>query len=196
MGLPKVTLPFGPEAMIHRVLRLLSEAVEPLVVVAAPRQKLPELPGEVILAYDQRERCGPLEGIRVGLSTIEGLAEAAYVTGCDAPLLVPALVRHLVERLEGHQVVVPTDGDFHHPLAAVYRTDTVPEIESLLGEGRRRPTDLYEAVEVCRLPVSQLRTIDPELQSFANLNWPEDYFSSLRRAGFDVSPEIRAAFDR
>jgi molybdopterin-guanine dinucleotide biosynthesis protein A len=196
MGLPKATLPFGPELMIHRVLRLLGEAVAPLVAVAAPRQKLPGLPAHVTMAYDEREGCGPLEGMRVGLSALEDLADAAYVTGCDAPLLIPDLVRHLAQRIEGHQVVVPIDGSFFHPLAAVYRTETVPEIESLLAEGRRRPTDLYEAVEVCRVPVGQLRSIDPDLQSFVNLNWPEDYYSSLQRAGFDAPPQIRAALDR
>jgi molybdopterin-guanine dinucleotide biosynthesis protein A len=196
MGLPKATLPFGPELMIHRVLRLLGEAVEPLVVVAAPGQELPELPAHVALAFDQREGCGPLEGMRVGLSAISDLADAAFVTGCDAPLLVPDLVRHLADRIEDHQVVVPIDGRFHHPLAAVYRTDIVPRIESLLAEGRRRPTDLYEALDVCRVPVGRLRSMDPDLQSFVNLNWPDDYYSSLQRAGFDAPPEIRAALDR
>jgi molybdopterin-guanine dinucleotide biosynthesis protein A len=196
MGLPKATLPFGPESMIHRVLQLLSEVVEPLVVVAAPRQELPELPADVTIAYDQHEGCGPLEGLRVGLSAMKDLAGAAYVTGCDAPLLVPNLVRHLIERIEGHQVVVPIDGSIYYPLAAVYRTDTVPEIEALLAEGRRRPIDLYEAVDVCRVPVSQLRAIDPDLQTLANLNCPDDYSSCLQRAGFDVPPKIRTAFDR
>jgi molybdopterin-guanine dinucleotide biosynthesis protein A len=36
MGVPKATLPFGPETMLQRVLRLLSTAVSPVVVVAAP----------------------------------------------------------------------------------------------------------------------------------------------------------------
>jgi molybdopterin-guanine dinucleotide biosynthesis protein A len=196
MGLPKATLPFGPESMTHRVLRLLGEAVEPLVVVAAPRQDLPDLPADVTVAYDQRQGCGPLEGIRAGLSAIKDRAGAVYVTGCDAPLLVPDLVRHLVERIEDHKVVVPVDSGFYHPLAAVYRTDTLPAIESLLAEGRRRPFDLYEAVDVCAVPVTELRSIDPDLQTLANLNWPEDYFSCLRRAGYDVPPDIRAALDR
>jgi molybdopterin-guanine dinucleotide biosynthesis protein A len=196
MGLAKATLPFGPELMIQRVLRLLSEVVDPLVVVAAPRQGLPVLPAEVIIAYDQHEGRGPLEGLRVGLAATRDLADAAYVTGCDVPLLVPGFVRHLVEQAEHHQVVVPVDGSFCHPLAAVYRTDTLPEIESLLAAGRRRPIDLYEIVEVCREPVSRLRSIDPRLQTLANLNHPNDYFSALQQAGFGVPPKIRTALAR
>jgi molybdopterin-guanine dinucleotide biosynthesis protein A len=193
MGFPKATLPFGPELMIQRVLRLLSEVVDPLVVVAAPRQELPVLPAKVIIAYDRHKGRGPLEGLRAGLAAIMGLADAAYVTGCDVPLLVPGFVRYLVARLDDHQVVVPIDGTFYHPLAAVYRTDTVAEIESLLAAGRQRPIDLYENADVCHVPVSQLRSIDPGLQTLANINHPDDYFTTLHQAGFDVPPNIRTA---
>ena len=41
MGLAKATLPFGPEAMLQRVVRLLGAVVRPIVVVAAPEQELP-----------------------------------------------------------------------------------------------------------------------------------------------------------
>ena len=68
MGLPKATLPFGPELMFQRVLRLLSQVVEPLVAVAAPGQELPITSGNVIIAHDQREGRGPLEGLRAGLA--------------------------------------------------------------------------------------------------------------------------------
>ena len=45
MGVPKATLPFGPETMLQRVVRLLGTVVSPIVVVAARGQELaPELP--------------------------------------------------------------------------------------------------------------------------------------------------------
>ena len=36
---------------------------------------------------------GPLEGIAAGLRALGKRVEAAYVTGCDVPLLVPGFVR-------------------------------------------------------------------------------------------------------
>ena len=61
MGVPKATLPFGPETMLQRVVRLLSTVVDPIVVVAARDQQLPELPSGVINTVDEREQRGPLE---------------------------------------------------------------------------------------------------------------------------------------
>ena len=70
MGLPKATLPFGPELMLQRVVRLLQEVVHPIVVVAAPGQEVPALPGDVILTADEREGRGPLQGLHAGLLAI------------------------------------------------------------------------------------------------------------------------------
>lgn len=191
MGRPKANLPFGPELMLPRVVRLLGQAVDSLVVVAAVGQELPPLPPPVRVARDRRENRGPLEGLRAGLETLEGSVEAAYATSCDVPLLVPEFVLQMFQRLAGHQVAVPVDGEFYHPLAAVYRTDVLPEIRALLAADQLRPRFLFERVRTCRVPVAELRAIDPELQTLANLNTPADYLAAARRAGWEVPAEVR-----
>ena len=94
MGVPKATLPFGPETMLQRVVRLLGTVVSPIVVVAAREQSLPELPADVIITRDEREQRGPLEGLRAGLKALPDSVEIAYVTSCDVPLLVAGFRRH------------------------------------------------------------------------------------------------------
>src|SRR5262249_16790019 len=89
MGSPKALLPFGGETMRQRVVRLLGTVVAPVVVVAADHQPLPELPADVIVARDEQEARGPLEGLRAGLKALPVSVDAAYVTSCDVPLLVP-----------------------------------------------------------------------------------------------------------
>src|SRR5262245_50457491 len=115
MGLAKATLPFGSELMLQRVVRLLSQVVQPIVVVAAPQQDLPPLPGDVLITRDEREGRGPLEGLLAGFSAIPPLAEAVYATSCDVPLLVPAFVREMISRLGDADIVVPVEGRFPHP---------------------------------------------------------------------------------
>ena len=66
MGVPKATLPFGPETMLQRVVRLLGTVVSPIIVVAAREQPLPELPDDVRVTRDEREERGPLEGSAPG----------------------------------------------------------------------------------------------------------------------------------
>jgi molybdenum cofactor guanylyltransferase len=188
MGRPKATLPFGPELMLPRVVRLLSQVVEPIVVVTAPGQDLPPLPPEIVIARDQREGRGPLEGLYAGLTAIAGRADAVYATSCDVPLLVPAFVRRLIDLLAEHEIVVPVERNesslFHHPLAAVYRTIVTDRIAALLAADRLRPVFLFDEADTLRVDVEELRPFDPELATLVNLNHPEEYRAALAAAGF------------
>jgi molybdopterin-guanine dinucleotide biosynthesis protein A len=190
MGIPKALLPFGPERMIDRVIRLLGEIVDPIVVVAAPRQELPDLPAGVMLARDRVEAGGPLEALYAGLAAVAGRADAAYVMGCDTPLLTAGFVRRMVELLADHQIAVPREDRFFHPLAAVYRTDLLPQVEALLAEHRTRPFFLYDRADTREVPVAELRDVDPELLTLENLNTPQEYLRALERAGFEAPAEI------
>jgi molybdopterin-guanine dinucleotide biosynthesis protein A len=190
MGLPKLSLPFGPELMLLRVIRLVGEVVDAVVVVAAPGQEVPPLPEGVALVRDRREQRGPLEGLSAGLSALPEDVESAYATGCDVPLLVPGLVRRMFELLGEHDVAVPKTGGYHHPLAAVYRRSVLAHVEPLLAEDRLRPFYLFEKVRTREVSAEELADVDPELASLENLNRPEDYLAALARAGFTAPEEV------
>lgn len=184
MGAPKALLKFGPETMLQRVVRLLGSVVDPIVVVAARDQVLPGLPETVIVARDEREQRGPLEGLRAGLRALPETADAAYVTSCDVPLLAPAFAAKMIELLGGHDIAVMEVDGFAHPLSAVYRRETLPHVESLLARDKLRPVFLFDAVRTRRVQPEEMRSVDPELKTLRNLNTPEDYAAALAEAGF------------
>lgn len=196
MGLPKATLPFGSETMLARVLRLLGTVARPIVVVAAPGQKLPNLPDDVLVTHDEHEGRGPLEGLAAGLAALAGQADAVYATSCDVPLLVPVVVELLARRLGSAQIAVVVEGEFAHPLAAIYRPDVLPVIRDLLSQDRLRPSFLFERVATVRVPAEELRTVDPQLTTLQNLNRPEDYLAALAQAGLTPHPRLLAQLDK
>jgi len=182
MGTPKALLPFGPELMLQRVVRLVGEAVRPIVVVAAAEQELPELPPDVLIARDRREYRGPLEGLARGLDALGDACEAVYATACDVPFLRPEFVRRVTELLGDHEIAVPRTEGFYHPLAAVYRSSVRPQIDQLLAADRLRPVFLYELVRTREISAEELLDVDPELKTLRNLNRPEDYRAALEAA--------------
>jgi len=183
MGTSKALLPFGAETMLQRVVRLLGGVVAPIVAVAAADQVLPELPRDVIITRDEREGRGPLEGLRAGLKALPPHLEAAYVTSCDVPLLVPGFVVQMLELARDHDVTLMEIDGFPHPLSAVYRRTTLPFVEELLAKDRLRPVFLFEAVRTRRVRPEEM-TADPELLTLRNLNTREDYEKALGAAGF------------
>ena len=182
MGTSKALLPFGPETMLQRVVRLLGDVVSPIVVVAAAGQELPQLPPHVIVTRDEREGRGPLEGLRAGLTALPSSVDEAYVTSCDVPLLVTGFVRQMFELARGFDIAVMEIDGFPHPLSAVYRRSTLPHVEALLAEERLRPVFLFEAVSTRRVHPGEI-TADPELKTLRNLNTPQDYEQALADAG-------------
>lgn len=184
MGVPKATLPFGPETMLQRVVRLLGTVVSPIVVVAAREQSLPELLPGVKITRDEREQRGPLEGLRAGLKALPDSVEIAYITSCDVPLLEPAFVTRMVELLGDHDIAVMEIDGFPHPLSAVYRRDTLPHVEALLGKDKLRPVFLFDAVRTRRVRPEEMLSVDPQLRTLRNLNTREDYLAALSEAGY------------
>jgi len=194
MGVPKATLPFGAETMLQRVVRLLGDVVSPIVVVAAREQSLPPLPDAIGITRDEREAKGPLEGIRAGLTALPPSIDAAYVTSCDVPLLVPAFVERMIDLMGDHDIAVIEVDGFPHPLSAIYRRDTLPHVERLLAADRLRPVFLFDAVRTRRVKPAEMIVVDPELRTLRNLNTPEEYRAALADAGIPP-PVPRAAPD-
>ena len=182
MGTSKALLPFGSETMLQRVIRLLGDLVSPIVAVAAEGQALPHLPASVSVTRDEREGRGPLEGLRAGLKALPAEVDAAYVTSCDVPLLVPGFVRQMLDFVTGYDIAVMEIDGFAHPLSAVYRRRTLPHVEALLAENRLRPVFLFDAVKTRRVRPAEITT-DPELLTLRNLNTREDYEQALAAAG-------------
>jgi molybdenum cofactor guanylyltransferase len=183
MGTSKALLPFGPETMLQRVVRVLGGVVSPLVVVAAADQELPELPAGVIIARDERPERGPLEGLRAGLKALPQEVERAYVTSCDVPLLVPGFVTQMLEHARDYDIAVMEIDGFPHPLSAVYRRSVLAQVEGLLAQDRLRPVFLFDAVRTRRVRPEEM-TSDPDLRTLRNLNTRDDYQQALRDAGF------------
>ncbi len=111
---------------------------------------------------------------------MEGQVDAAYLSSCDVPFLQPAFVRRMIELLGEHAICVPRTGDYHHPLAAVYRIQVKAAVSQLLQENRLRPFFLFEAVPTRIVEAMELADVDPNALSLRNLNAPDDYEAALR----------------
>jgi molybdopterin-guanine dinucleotide biosynthesis protein A len=185
MGRPKAWLPIAGEIMLPRVLRLLSEAVAPVIVVAAPDQELPALPAGVDVVRDEERGRGPLQGLAAGLAAMQGRVAAAYLSSCDVPFLRSAFVRRIIDLLGTNAVCVPRVGGYHHPLAAVYRVEVLEFVRRLLSENRMRPYFLFEAVPTRVVEANELADVDPTFESLRNLNAPEDYEKALAELGLE-----------
>ncbi|MCE2438661.1 MAG: molybdenum cofactor guanylyltransferase [Candidatus Latescibacteria bacterium] len=183
MRTSKAWLRFGEEYLLQRVVRVFTGTLEPVLVVSAPGQQLPCLPDNIEIVRDRVSDRGPLEALATGLEAISTQADAAFVSGCDAPFLRPGFVRCLVRLAVEADITVPHEEGRLHPLAAVYRVRVLPVIQELLDAGTLRLTALTERCSCRSVPGSALRDVDPELESLRNINTPEEYRNALSTSG-------------
>ena len=171
MGRDKATLPFdgpnGPTTLVERMVSIVSRRCDPVFVIAAPGQALPELRASVL--RDEVRGVGPL------LATGRGLRAAAdagfshaFVCAVDMPELTTEVIETLAgpaQRL-GADIVLPWDGRDHY-LAGVYRTALHPVIDDLVAAGARSMRALVDAVDTQRI-------VMPEQAALINVNTEAD----------------------
>lgn len=179
MGRPKAFLPFEGKSMLECVVQRLQAATTEMVVVAAAGQELPKLPDACRIIRDESPLLGPLEGLRVGLSALRATCNAAFVTGCDTPLLVPEVIVFLSNELGDSEAVVVVEAGRPHPLTAIYKTSLTNLAAELLAGGESRLQSLLESAKAKFVDAEQLRSYDPDLATLRNLNFPEEYQRAL-----------------
>ena len=178
MGRDKASLPFGDETLLDRVVRLVGEVVDEVVLVARAGQTLPSGRAAV---RDPAEGLGPLAGIAAGLDAVSG--DRVLVVACDMPLLRPALARRLLELAAGFEACVPVVEGFAVPTCAVYARALGERAHALVAAGQLAPRALLAGARVRFVGAEELRDVDPELESFRDCDTEEDYRSALRAAG-------------
>jgi molybdopterin-guanine dinucleotide biosynthesis protein A len=179
MGTNKALLrlrPGGP-TLIETVVARLQEAglADGLIVVANEPDEyaflgLPVVPDEIAGA-------GPLGGILTAL--IHSTCERVLVVACDMPALNSALLGHLARLTERADVVIPrwvgSDGKARlETLHAVYSHTCIPAMLMRIEAGQLSVHGLLEDVAVCYVEEEDLRALDPDLESFRNINRPTD----------------------
>src|ERR671911_1568318 len=125
MGTPKAWLDWHGSTLLRRCCGIVARgAGGPVVVVRAPRQELPPLPGGVRVVDDAREGRGPLQGILAGLEAVD--TDVAFVASVDLPFLHPRFVAAVCRGAADADVAVPFLGGYRQPLAAAHRPAIPP----------------------------------------------------------------------
>lgn len=192
MGGDKLMLPVPPKGtpLVRHVAELLLPLATKVLVVAndpevcAAVREIGEDDSEldqdgvypckpVTCLPDDAPGAGPLGGLATGLRRIDGWA--LTVAG-DMPFLSAATCRYLFRRSDlGCDAVVPVLEGRSQPLHALYNRRCLPAVERALSAGLRRMDSFWKEVRVRMIPADYLRTFDPELRTFTNVNTPTEW---------------------
>jgi molybdenum cofactor guanylyltransferase len=147
----------APTTMVEHTVSVIGQRCQPIFVVAAPGQPLPELQARVV--REEVRGLGPLLATARGLhAAAEAGAKRAFLCAVDVPFLTADLIDVLVARAVevDADVVLPWDGSDHY-LAAVYRTELAAQVDALVAAGERNMRALVDRVDAQRIVISDPR---------------------------------------
>lgn len=167
MGRDKATLVVEGRTLVERVVDVVGARCDPVFVVAAPGQSLPELPVQIL--RDEVRGVGPLLATARGLrAAADAGREWAFVCAVDMPHLHVRIIDELVRLATSSaaDVVLPWDGRDHY-LAGVYRTALAGRADELVAAGERSMRALVDACDTQRI-------VMPPRRELTNVNTPQD----------------------
>ena len=186
MGRPKAWLPFGGEVLLQRVVRVVGEAVAPVVVVAAPGQDVPSLPPEVEIVRDDvgrpRAVCrGWLRGWRrspggsMRCSCRRATRRSCGRRSCGGCWRCSATTRPPCR---------PSAACLHPARRRLPRERSSRSPPPPRPPTSSAPPPLFESIPTRLIEALDLADIDPALDALRNLNTPEDYTAAVRELAF------------
>jgi molybdopterin-guanine dinucleotide biosynthesis protein A len=173
----KPLLPLAGHTILEHVLASVQDVVDDVVAVARDEVQAEKIMSvcSVPVGVDRVRDFGPVAGVLSGLEYVS--SDWVLISGCDMPLVNREVIRLLFDRTMKYDAAIPRwSGGKIEPLHAVYnRKALLPVIREAIDTGNH---EMYNCIKMLKrvnyVPVEDLRNMDPELQSFINVNTPED----------------------
>lgn len=119
---------------------------------------------------------GPNVAVMSGLKSVQ--ADYCLTLPCDMPFLQPSVANYLFNEAEGFEVVVPMwpNGRLETLIMVLERHSGLEITDTLCKLKRPRSDDIPRGASkiLFASPVNHIKTLDPELKSFININFKED----------------------
>jgi molybdopterin-guanine dinucleotide biosynthesis protein A len=171
MGRDKALLELDGRPLIQIVVeRMMTVCTEVLIVSG---DVAPYAEFGVRIVKDRFPDVGVLGGLHAGLGAASH--ELTLAVGCDMPFLKPKLLQAFAGWAAGADVALLRRGEHVEPLHAAYRRTCLPAIERAIHAGKRRIISFFPEVRVRYVTPDAVRRLDPELDSFRNVNTPEEW---------------------
>ena len=173
MGFDKARLPFGPERMVDRQVRLLRAICRSVAIIGPPER----FADAGIQVYeDEIAGKGPLGGIHTGLRRAR--TEFSLFLSCDMPMMEERFLRYLCEQAlasRASATVPPPWRKGRFPLCAVLRRRVLSRVRSCLASGQNQVGRVFSGSQRRTISKAELARAGFSTRIFCDVNTPEEY---------------------
>lgn len=166
-GLRKI----GGKMIIDRIYQKLSSVVDEIIIVTNEPGEFSKMDGMIVSDINP-SRCA-LAGVHAGI--YYATYDKVFISACDTPFIRKDIVEYILSFADGkNDVVIPEGEGGLEALLAVYSKACLPLIEKNLKNNVFMIKKFYAKNRVKIIPLEKLKELDPLMDSFFNINTPED----------------------
>jgi len=168
-GMEKYFFTYGGKSFLSHLISALSKATDEIIIVARDEEqcrRFQDIP-DIKICCDRVRGIGPLGGIIAGVEEAEG--DLIFITACDMPCIRSDVVELLFTSIQDADSAVPYwNEEMYEPLHAVYRKDALKAYIATHTSYSLR--EMIRSINTKFIQIQKIREIDPNLQSFTNIN--------------------------
>lgn len=161
----------GGRPIIDRLIDVFAGLFDEIILVTNHPQAF--LKWDLTIVTDIFNQRSSLTGIHTGLFYASN--PYAFFSACDTPFLKKELVEVLIEQIDQKMdIIMPETSAGFEPLCAIYSKRCLKPAADHLTANKLKIQWAFRSNRIKYIPEKALRGVDPELNSFFNVNTPED----------------------
>jgi len=167
----KAILKLSGKRLIDIVISKLKHIVGDNIIIVGPPEKYPSYKQVVPDLFNQK-------GLLVGLYSGLKASDSRYnlVVGCDMPFLKLELLQYMKDKMDSNDIIIPRYAkSYIEPLCAIYNKDCLKVMERNIKAEILSIRRIFPYLKVRYIEEKEIKRVDPELNSFFNINYKEDF---------------------
>ena len=170
-GINKAFINVGGMRILDRLYRIFSDLFNEIILVTNNPGQFMEW--DFTIVTDIFPVRSSLTGIHAGLFYMRN--SFGFFAACDTPFLKKDIVEVLLENIEENKdIIIPETSAGMEPLCAIYSKRCLNTVEHHITQHKFKIQRALAKHRWKKIPESELRSKDPELISFFNVNTPQD----------------------
>jgi molybdopterin-guanine dinucleotide biosynthesis protein A len=170
-GQNKAFIHVGDQRILDRLYAIFSELFNEIILVT--NDPLQFVEWDLTIVTDIYPVRSSLTGIHTGLFYMKN--QFAFFSACDTPFLEKDLVEVLLENIDRKiDIIMPETSAGMEPLCAIYSKRCLNTAENHIKQNKFKIQRALGNHRLKKIPETVLRSKDPELRSFFNINTPQD----------------------
>lgn len=170
IGTNKAFLVVHGTRIIDRTVGIFKDIFAEVIIVT--NEPLAYLDQNVTIVTDILPDKGALGGLYTGLFFASH--NRVFVCACDMPFIDKKFIEYMISQGGSYDVVSPDAGDGLQPMHAIYDKKCLPEMKSLLDQGKLKITALYKTGRTFTIRGDIIDTFDSGKKMFLNVNTYDD----------------------